>query len=120
MCGECITKTGHLLTNLSTKGWKEKMVKTTRQYKVASDGKVYFVEGGLLEVLDTMEEYEKLIAFNDKIASTYFEITVGDTYYKHRMVDRDGVFRILANIKNFEQRIEETRRYLKEKEEAGL
>ena len=96
------------------------MVKTTRQYKVASDGKVYFVEGGLLQVLDTMDEYEKLIAFNDKIASTYFEITVGEVYYKHRMVDRDGVFRILANIKNIEERIKETRRYLKEKEEAGL
>ena len=96
------------------------MEKTTRQYKVASDGKVYFVEGGLLQVLDTMDEYEKLIAFNEKIARTYFEITVGGVYYKHRMVDRDGVFRILANIKSIEQRIEETRRYLKEKEEAGL
>ena len=91
-----------------------------RQYMVASDGKVYFVEDGLLQVLDTMEEYKKLIALNDKKASTYFEVVVGDTYYKQRMVDRDGVFKILAKIKNIETRIKETGRYLKEKEAVGL
>lgn len=91
-----------------------------RQYKVASDGKVYFVEDGLLQVLDTMEEYKKLIALNDKKASTYFEIVVGDTYYKQLMVDREGVFKILARIKDIDKRIKETGRYLKEKEEAGL
>ena len=91
-----------------------------RQYKVASDGKIYFVEGGLLQVLDTMEEYEELVAYNDKKASTYFEIIVGDIYFKHRMIDRDGVFKILARIKNIEKRIKETARYFKEKEEAGL
>ena len=91
-----------------------------RQYKVASDGKVYFVEDGLLQVVDTMEEYQELIALNNKIATTFFEITIGDDYYKQRMVDRDGVFRILSYIKNIEKRIEETARYLREKEEAGL
>ena len=91
-----------------------------RQYKVASDGKVYFVEDGLLQVVDTMEEYQELIALNNKIATTFFEITIGNDYYKQRMVDRDGVFRILSYIKNIEKRIEETARYLREKEEAGL
>lgn len=91
-----------------------------RQYEVASDGKVYFIEGGLLQVLDTMEEYKELIALNDKKASTYFEIVVGTAYYKHLMVDREGVFKILARIKDIDKRIEETARYLKEKEEAGL
>ena len=102
-----------------------------RQYKVASDGMVYFVEGGLLQVIDTLEEYKEMIArkekeseelraFIEKRSSTYFEITVDGTYYKQLMVDRDGVFRILATIKNFEKRVEETRRYFKEKEEAGL
>lgn len=102
-----------------------------RQYKVATDGKVYYVEEGLLQVIDTLEEYEEMIAKKDKKAeemkafykkqtSTYFEITIDGTYYKQRMIDRDGVFRILANIKNFEKRVEETRRYFQEKEEAGL
>ena len=99
---------------------KRKGGKMRRQHMVATDGKVYFVEAGLLQVLDTMEEYEKLIAHNDKKDKTYFEITVGDTYFKHRMNDRDGVFKILAMIKNIEERIKETGRYLKEKEEAGL
>ena len=91
-----------------------------RQYKVATDGKVYFVERGLLQVLDTMEEYEELIAHNDKQENTYFEITVGGIYFKHLMNDRDGVFKILARVKNIEERIKETARYFKEKEEAGL
>lgn len=91
-----------------------------RQHLVASDGKIYFVEDGLLQVLDTMEEYEELIALNDKKASTYFEITVEGNYYKHRMIDREGVFKILSKIKNIETRIEETSRYFKEKEGAGL
>lgn len=91
-----------------------------RQYMVASDGKVYFVEDGLLYVLDTMEEYEELMSYKDKRARTYFEITVGETYFKHRIVDREGVFKILARIKNIEERIKETSRYFKEKEEAGL
>lgn len=91
-----------------------------RQHMVASDGKVYFVEYGLLQVLDTMEEYEKLVAHNKKKESTYFEITVDEIYYKHLMTDRVGVFKILARIKNIEERIKETARYFKEKEEAGL
>lgn len=102
-----------------------------RQYKVATDGKVYFVEGGLLQVIDTLEEYEEMIAqkekeaeelrvFMEKRASTYFEITIDGTYYKKLMVDRDGVFKILATIKSFEKRVEETSRYFQEKEEAGL
>ena len=91
-----------------------------RQHLIASDGKVYFVENGLLQVLDTMEEYKKLIALNDKKASTYFEITVGGVYYKQLMVDRDGVFKILARIKDIDKRIKETGRYLREKEAAGL
>ena len=101
-----------------------------RQYKVASDGMVYFVEGGLLQVIDTLEEYKEMIARKEKEAeelsafikkrsSTYFEITVDGTYYKQLMVDRDGVFRILATIKNFEKRVEETSRYFKEKEVLG-
>lgn len=108
-------KTRPLLTKQKRKGGKMK-----RQYKVASDGKVYFVEAGLLQVLDTMEEYKELIALNDKKARTYFEINVGDNYFKHRMIDREGVFKILALIKDIEERIKETSRYFKEKEEAGL
>lgn len=102
-----------------------------RQYKVATDGKVYFVENGLLQVIDTLEEYEAMIArkekeaeelraFMEKRASTYFEITIDGTYYKKLMVDRDGVFKILATIKSFEKRVEETSRYFQEKEGAGL
>ena len=91
-----------------------------RQYKIATDGKIYFVERGLLQVVDTMEEYQKLIAHNDKQEQTYFEITVGDTYFKQLTIDRDGVFKILARIKDINKRIEETARYFKEKEEAGL
>lgn len=91
-----------------------------RQYKIATDGKIYFVERGLLQVLDTMEEYEELVAHNDKQEQTYFEITVGDIYFKHLTIDRDGVFKILARIKDIEERIKETARYIKEKEDAGL
>ena len=115
-----------MLLQKHKKGWNA-MIKSngrqsyiSRQYKVASDGKVYFVEDGLLQVVDTMKEYEELIAYQDKKKSTYFEITVENTFYKHLMCDRDGVFRILAMIKNIEERITETRRYLKDKEEAGL
>lgn len=95
-------------------------MKTFRQHMVAENGKVYFVEGGLLQVIGSKAEYDKLIAENDKRANTYFEITVGDTYYKHRMVDREGIFKILEKITNIEVRINETRRYLTEKEGAGL
>lgn len=102
-----------------------------RQYKVATDGKVYFVEDGLLQVLDTLEEYKEMIALkdkkieeqralNEKRASTYFEITVEGTYYKLLMVNRVGVFKALARIRNIEERIKEQTRYFKEKEEAGL
>ena len=98
----------------------KRQINVVRQHLVASDGKVYFIEDGLLQVLDTMEEYKELIALNDKKASTYFEITVEGTYYKQLMVDREGVFKILARIKDIDKRIQETGRYLKEKEAVGL
>ncbi len=108
-----------------------RQINVVRQHLVATDGKVYFVEDGLLQVLDTLEEYKEMIALKDKKieeqralnkkrASTYFEITVEGTYYKLLMVNRDGVFKALARIRNIEERIKEQTRYFKEKEEAGL
>ena len=102
-----------------------------RQHMVASDGKVYFVEGGLLQVIDTLEDYKEMIARKEREAeelraliekrsSTYFEITVDGTYYKQLMVDRNGVFRILATIKDIDTRIKEQTRYFKEREASGL
>ena len=59
-----------------------------------------------------------------RVSKLYFEITVGEglsrSYYKLPLVDRDMVFQVLGEIKDFDNRVKEQMRYFKEREENGL